>query len=720
MSDRMKVGRRRHPHPDPRTTSALPSRTTEAAIVFLFCCTFAFLVIRFASVSSAAYDETTHLTSGYTYWKWDDYRLNPEHPPLVKKLAALPLLTVAVKPETVDLQSGDEEDRPNTTTERSMRRFWALGLQSIVQQWNFAQSFLYGPTPETQARLGLVDPHDVPGTTALEKSAFQNDAQALLFRGRMPIMLLGCALLTLVYLWGRQMFGVAGGVLGIALVSFDPNVIAHSGLVTMDIGVTLFMFAAMFFLWCAFRRLAVWSVVLFMISFGLAFATKFSAVLLGPCFWLVAAGRIMSAKEWPVGARGDTALSTVRQRAAIVCGLFAGTCLTTVFVIWALYGFRFSAAKDPERAAREEAAVLGSSNASNGRLFYTAGQLPLELVVRRTAVTESLMAGHSERAFDVPTREEVERTPVGFTGSLLMLGHRMKLLPEAYLYGLAVVRMTSLMRSAYLGGEISPTGFRSYFLWTFLLKTPVPALLLIVGGIVIALWRRMPWQCGLLFLAVPVVVYLAVSLSANLNIGHRHLLPIYPFLYVLSGVLTVEWAKWRPRTRRWTATVTLLSIVACSTFVFAPPWQPQAVYPHYLAYFNEFAGGPMNGYKSLVDSNLDWGQDLIGLKRWLETNQMKDPIILSYFGMGDPRFYGIAHVNAPRALGGYGFEPAPAPNDFLGSLKPGQYFAISATNRAGVYLPSQAAGIWNDLIERSAFVDQIGYSLFIYRLERPR
>src|ERR1700688_2458811 len=127
MSDRMKVGRRRHPHPDPRMTSALPSRTTEAGIVFLFCCTFAFLVIRFASVSSAAYDETTHLTSGYTYWKWDDYRLNPEHPPLVKKLAALPLLTMAVKPETVDLQSGDEEDRPNTTTERSMRRFWALG-----------------------------------------------------------------------------------------------------------------------------------------------------------------------------------------------------------------------------------------------------------------------------------------------------------------------------------------------------------------------------------------------------------------------------------------------------------------------------------------------------------------------------------------------------------------------------------------------------------------
>lgn len=756
--------RTRRPHEHPKKKLVIPQWAVELGAVILFCGVFAALSLRFASVSSFTYDETTHLVSGYSYWKWDDYRMNPEHPPLVKKLAALPLLTKRVMPNDVDLQPGDEENRVVatrenpliTTTERSMRRFWALGVQSIDQQWHFAHGFLFGPKAETQQRLRILHHYQLPSTGKYQPSDFINDGQDLLFWGRAPIVLLGCVLIGLVYAWGRQLFGIAGGVLAMTLICFDPNFIAHSALVTTDVGVTLFMFGAMFFLWCAFRRLEIWSVALFLFFFGMAFATKFSAVLLVPFFALVALGRIFSAREWAVGAKGDKALTTVLARTAAVAGLFFAACLTAWFVIWASYGFRFSAAKDPQRAARDEAKVFASLNlppiappkeqedkpapdapkpdeqqgspAAESEApqplknlpFHNPGFLPIEMVVRRTAATQKLMASYPRGVPEVFIVDEMPRVELGLSGSLIMFANRARLLPEAYLYGFAHARMKSLMRAAYLRGEYSVTGFRSYFLWTFLLKTPIPALLLMTAAIVLACVRRLPWRSRAAFLAVPVIIYMAVSITSNLNIGHRHLLPIYPFLFVLCGIVASEWQKWKSNTRRWTATATLLAIPLSCLFVFSPPWNPQKVHPHYLAYFNEFAGGPKQGYKSLADSNIDWGQDLIRLSGWLEKATLTEPIILCYFGMGDPRFYGISHVNAPLALGGYAYEIAPDPNEFLKSLRPGQYFAISATHLSGVYLHPDARAVWQTLIKQSTLIDRIGYSIYIYRLDGTR
>jgi hypothetical protein len=103
-------------------------------------------------------------------------------------------------------------------------------------------------------------------------------------------------------------------------------------------------------------------------------------------------------------------------------------------------------------------------------------------------------------------------------------------------------------------------GFRSYFVWTFFLKTPVPALLAIAAAVVVAIKRRVPWRSRLAFIAAPVAVYLAASLTSSLNIGHRHLLPIYPFLYVMCGVLATEWRQWRATTRGVVAVVALLAV----------------------------------------------------------------------------------------------------------------------------------------------------------------
>ena len=152
------------------------------------------------------------------------------------------------------------------------------------------------------------------------------------------------------------------------------------------------------------------------------------------------------------------------------------------------------------------------------------------------------------------------------------------------------------------------------------------------------------------------------------------------------------------------------AIAVSSRIVFFPAhglkWQTVA--PHYLAYFNELAGGPANGFKELADSNLDWGQDLKNLKLWLVAHDIKDPIYLCYFGMADPRFYQIAHYNMP---GGCLFEPQSG----FDVLKPGGLIAISATNLQGVYLSPAEQDAWRQILEHSVLVDTVGYSIFIYK-----
>ena len=296
-----------------------------------------------------------------------------------------------------------------------------------------------------------------------------------------------------------------------------------------------------------------------------------------------------------------------------------------------------------------------------------------------------------------------------------------RLLPEAYLEGLAILREASLQTPSYLRGEYSQVGFRSYFLWTFLLKTPLPAIAAIVAGIVLAFYRRMSWARNLAFLLLPVAIGLLSLIPSHINIGHRHLLFVYPFLYVLAGGLTNELSK-KARTR-WPVIAGAIALLALSSsFVFYPPWRPQVIFPHYLAYFNELAGGPLNGWRSLADSNIDWGQDLPGLKAWLDRNNIREPVYLSYFGTADPRFYQIIHKPVPTVLGGYTFtaprreDPVEATDVFVNALRAGDYIAISAHNVLGVRLSPPARDIWRKILDHSTLVDRVGYSIFIYKV----
>jgi hypothetical protein len=171
-------------------------------------------------------------------------------------------------------------------------------------------------------------------------------------------------------------------------------------------------------------------------------------------------------------------------------------------------------------------------------------------------------------------------------------------------------------------------------------------------------------------------VYVAATVSSRLNLGERHLLPAYPAVFILAGGA----GCWLRRQHLVAASAAALLLLSLSV-------EALRIWPHYLAYFNTFAGGSSSGYRHLVDSSLDWGQDLPGLERWLakEADRISPlPVYLSYFGSGDPAHY---RINA-RQLYSYQDWRRERP---LYALRGGIY-CISATMLQTVY--TRAAGRW--------------------------
>jgi hypothetical protein len=268
-----------------------------------------------------------------------------------------------------------------------------------------------------------------------------------------------------------------------------------------------------------------------------------------------------------------------------------------------------------------------------------------------------------------------------------------RVLPNAYLEGFLLGQSKAKVRSAYLAGRHSDTGWWYYFPAAFLLKTPVALLALWGVGLyaVARRWRR-SWADDL-WLIVPVVVFMGTAMMAKLNIGLRHVLPMYPFVILCaSGAV----AAWWPRRR-----------VEASVVVGLAAIELAFVYPHCLAFFNFTMGGPAQGGRYLVDSNLDWGQDLKGLKAWMQQRGVTQ-INLAYFGTAAPEYYGINCIHLP---GGPFFAETKLPQ------LPG-YVAVSETNLRGVYLSEPGRAFYRPLQEREP-VAHIGYSIKIYWADKP-
>ena len=463
-----------------------------------------------------------------------------------------------------------------------------------------------------------------------------HDHFPMLMAGRAMIVLFNVATGLLIFGWSRRLFGLPGAFVSLGLFVFSPNFLAHGALATSDACMTFFFLASVGAWWRHLHdgRSRWWW--LSALVFGLACVAKYSAPLLLPMMVLMAVARAWTAA--PLTLLGRTFATRGGKFGAAALSA-VGHGLVAMAVIWLFYGFRYSA-------------------------FNPA--LP--------------PADHFIRPW------EVLDLHIGLPGQVLRAFAAVHALPEAFLYGFAYVLETAQVRSAFLNGNYSTTGWPSFFPWTFALKTTLPVLAatVLVAGLAGRRWWRAPALVRPDFyriapLAALFAVYWAFSLTSHLNIGHRHILPTYPVLFVGAGALGA-----------WLVSRRALPVAAAVVLVGGQVLEAARIAPHYLAYFNALAGGPENGHRHLVDSSLDWGQDLPDLKTWLDQNADGAPVFLSYFGTGEPDYYGIRARRLPFV------NAFKIPQPYV-RLEAGVY-AISATMLEHVYSPIR--GPWTLELEK--------------------
>ena len=520
--------------------------------------------IFFIRVNSQTIDEAMHIAAGYSYLATRDFRIEPQNPPLIKELLALPMLMA-----------------------------YGLPFRPDPQHWRDADGYLIGRDLLYQSKP---------------------TADQILTLSRIPNLFLGGVLVALTGWWAYRLWGSRAALLAMALASFEPNLIAHSSLVTTDTGVTLFIFLAVYLFW-EYLNQSTWTFLIGTgISTGMALVAKYSSVLVIPIIALIVTASLLTSSEPDI---------------------------------------RLPKARKP--------------NKPRHKLLQAAAVLSLILLVALLTIPPAYL----------------------FQGFRPWLSG---------FYQYLILSQEGL--PAFFLGEYSWHSWWGYFPIAFLIKTPIGSLVLITMSLVFLRAGSPLGYRQALFLVLPVILIFLAMTQAKTNIGLRHILPIYPFLFVLASRMAAL------RFRRPSLALLLIGIPVAWTAISS-----LRVAPHQLAYFNESVGGPEQGYRYLSDSNLDWGQDLKGLKAYLDKEKL--PIIyLSYFGTAPPAYYRIRYqdVVSKGTLG-------PPPAEKVPADAPRKILAISAYNLQDVSNADDPLFRW--LWVRQP-VGKIGYSIFLYDLTDDR
>ncbi|MFT4114656.1 phospholipid carrier-dependent glycosyltransferase [Silvibacterium sp.] len=477
-----------------------------AALLLLIFITEVALSTRRASLS---WDEGDHIFSGYMNWKHGEYDLNPEHPPLVKLIAALPLLPLDLK-----------------VPPRQGRYFKS-------EAYYDGRELLFRNAPEYGGHY---------------------TAESLIFRVHMTVLVFAAALALLLFAAGSEMFGYGAGLIAMTLFIFDPTILTNAPFVTTDMGSACGYFATTYAFYRFAKQMRWRRAVLCGLAAGLTLAAKHSAIAILPMLGLLAAGEVL-------GRRRDGRAAMLRAARRLVAGLVAIYALA-FFVLWSIYSYRFA--------------------------MHPTG-VKMGPIAQRMA---SLSPG------------------IQWFVNLCMRHH---LLPESYLYGLVDVQRVGNNMPAYFDGRLYAHGQWFYFPAILSLKWSAG----ILGLLALALWAYARGRMGkareVFFLAMPVAFYLAAAMSAPLNIGVRHVLPVFAFVFLLAA----GGAAWMAKQHRgWAVAVALLLAWHVVDSV--------RMFPNYMPYANVFWGGPAKTHLYFSDSATDWGQELKWTKQWIDQHHVTD------------------------------------------------------------------------------------------------
>jgi len=508
----------------------------------------AFLFLSFVFIASIlsikddtlTFDEPAHIGAGYSYLVKKEYRLNPEHPPLIKDIAAIPLLFLKLNFPENHYSWQQKEPAP----------WWF--------QFDFGKELIFKI----------------------------NQPEKIIFFSKtaMIVILILCGLY--LFFETKNFFGKRTALLTLFFFSFSPTFLAHGRLVTTDVGATFGTLLATFnflrFLNSPSKR----NLFLAGIFLGVALLTKFSLILLLPFLFIVAL------LFWFLLKPKNLSLFKIVLYFVLINTI---AFFLVIIPFYQLHVLNY----EKERQIRD--------------IYFNLEDLGFP---------------------DFFKNIEVNLAKITFLKGLAQ-----------YLLGLLMaIHRTASGNTMFFLGEISAEGWRHYFPLVFLLKEPLTLhLCLLISFIFLTLklkkilkeqsWhgikKSLVFNFNLLVVLLFLLLYWFVSLKSKLNLGVRHLLPTFPFFYILASfsvekILQGKYLKLK---------------TAFFSFLFL--WQIISVikvFPHFLSYFNEIIGGPKNGFLYTTDSNLDWGQDLKRLALWVEKQKI-DKIYLDYFGGGDPDYY---------------------------------------------------------------------------------
>lgn len=494
---------------------------------------------------SPTFAECPHLAAGISHWQYGRFELYRVNPPLVRMVAALPVLVAGA-----EMDWRDFDEAPGARSE------FLLGHVLVAMNGERSTWLV------TLARWACI-----------------------------PFSVLGGYVC---FRWARELFGDCAGVLALVLWCFSPDVLAHACLITPDVGASTVGVTAGYVFWKWLQNATLSRACQASLTLGLAELTKTTWLVLYPVWlllWLVR-------QPW----RGTTQqaskafLLQTAQISLIIVGSIAvlnlGYGFNGSFSRLSDFGFVSAILAGPANRNSEGIAPLASNRFSQSALGAV-----------RVPVPKDYLLGIDEQKYDFET----------------------------------------FRRASFLRGQFRSPGWWYYYYYAMMVKVPLGTWVLFALALgVVARGGRLgysyslPWRDELLLAAPVLAVFTLVSSQTSINHHLRYALPAYPFLFIWISRLGRAFGVGHQRLSR-------AVVLALTWAVSSSLW----IYPHSLSYFNELAGGPRNGHAHLLHSNIDWGQDLLYLRKWLDDHPEASPLQLVYYGRFDPRAAGIQFTLPP-------------------------------------------------------------------------
>jgi len=638
---------------------------------------------------SAIVDEIAHIPAGYSYLKYNDYRLNVEHPPLIKDLAGAPLQFMNLKfPTELFAWKND-----------------------VNGQWESGWHFIY--------HIG-------------------NNANNIIFWSRIPMVLVMLLLGFYVFKAAKDWFGEKEALLALTLFTLSPNIIAHGRFVTTDVGAATFIFISIYYFLKWIKKPTKKNVLKATIALALAQLAKFSAVLLIPLF-LFAVAVYISALWLKKKNRSFKDLVQLKLKyggelliifvsAFILIGIFYWPHVKNMPVEKMHAQIEVGFPSEKVTMVRNTLNKMADIPILRPHAYYLTG---FGMVIGRVAGGNTTyflgkVTNQSFRAYFPVVY--LAKTPLA---TLILVATAIIML----LFSILSVSVKNIKNTIASTAKFAkkhiiwvtiPILIIGYYIFiakgfanvglNILLKSIIPLLILTFIAVSYGaqyIKDHIVEITSLFF----IFIYAYSSITGNLNIGFRHLIPILPFIFILTSYEIMKLIGKNKKMEFLGGILTLLIIWLIGANMF--------IYPNYVAYFNEAVGGPKNGHKIVTDSNVDWGQDLERLKTWTDENNIEN-IKIDYFGGGNPRYYFCERAIDPINIGPESLSENEA-YDCSNSIyepwhandgKTTGWIAVSATFLQNSLWYKQQFGEkdYQWLRERTPKA-MIGYSILVYNIE---